>query len=145
MPERVPYGKRYWYDHMAAGDSPIWERFMVANPDYFETVQYDVPVGSVPDHTRGSVVEGGGNMARLYKRRIDVVGFSTTVIWICEVKPVATTSTVGQVLGYLHLYERDIKPSTETRAMIICGAIDADAAEFAAAQGVSVQVVPESI
>jgi hypothetical protein len=139
--QTYPYEKRYWYPHMAANDAPIWERFIDAHPDFFEQVQYDVPVGSVPDHATESVVAGGESMHRLYKRRIDVVGFTIGAIYVVEVKPIATTSTVGQALGYDHLYVRDMQPERETRPMIVCGSIDADAMEFAKAQGVSVFVV----
>lgn len=143
MPEKVPYGERYWYDHMAATDVPVWGRFVAAYPDYFDKVQYDFPVGDVPDHAMEPVVDGGGTMAKLYQRRIDVIGYSTAIIWVVEIKPVADGRTVGQVLQYKHLYDRDIKPATETRALVVCGAVDPDTREFAASQGVSIIVVAE--
>lgn len=141
MPDVVPFQSRYWYDHMAKADVPVWERFVANYPDYFETVQYDFPVGEVPPHAVGPVVEGGGSMEKLYQKRIDVLALSMAITWIVEIKPIASGATVGQVMEYKHLYDRDIKPATETRALIVCGSVDANTREFAASMGVSLIVV----
>lgn len=139
--KRVPYGQRYWYDHMASGDVPLWERFMKLYPDLYAEVAYDVPVGSVPGHAQGSVVAGGADMGRLYQRRIDAVGFAGDEIDIIEVKPRATMSAIGQVVGYKHLYMRDEAWKKEPKAVIVTDAADADMVAVAAAQGVTIVVV----
>lgn len=138
---RVPYGERYWYDHMAVRDVPLWERFMRAVPDAFDSVAYDVPVGTVPEHAQGTIVDGGADMGRLYKRRIDVVGFKGGETHIIEVKPGATMSAIGQVLGYKHLYMRDEAWAKEPKAIVVTDAADDDMKAVAYAQGVSVIVV----
>jgi len=97
MPEVVPYGKRYWYNHMAEADRLIWERFMTQFPDVYDTVGYDVAVGTVPNHAQGPVVGEGPDMGRLYQRRIDVVGFKAEQIDIIEVKPQACRYSLLQL------------------------------------------------
>lgn len=138
---RVPYGERYWYDHMAVRDVPLWERFMRLYPDVYESVAYDVPVGSVPDHAQAPVVAGGSDMGKLYQRRIDAVGFKGEEIDIIEVKPNATMSAIGQVVGYVHLYMRDEAWSKPPKAVIVTDFADADMIAVAQAQGVTVVIV----
>ncbi len=141
MQQSVEYGKRYWYDHMAVGDRPIWERFMERYPDMFTSVMYDVPVGNVPEHANESIVAEGADMSALYKRRIDVVGETADHFWVVEVKPRAGSSTIGQVLGYEHLFIRDWKPEKPVNVLVVCEQTDSDTLEFADTQGVLVMVV----
>lgn len=141
MIERKAYGKGYWYDHMAANDVPLWERFMEKYPDVYEAVAYDVAVGSVPEHAQAPVVAEGASMGRLYQRRIDVVGFKDEETDILEVKPRATMSAIGQVLGYKYLYMRDEGWPKEPKAVIVTDYADADMVAAAQTQGVTIVVV----
>lgn len=140
-PESVPYGKRSYYPHMAEQDAPIWERFMVAFPDMYDVVAYDVKVGRVPDFVANDPDEAQRAQAPLYQRKIDVVGRKDAQIDLIEVKPVATTATVGQIVGYRHLFMRDFLPAVQPKAIIVAGATDPDTIEVAAAQGVVIVVV----
>lgn len=139
--KRVPYGQRYWYDHMASGDVPLWERFMQQFPGVYSGVAYDVPVGGVPAHAEEPVVAGGANMAALYRRRIDAVGFKENQTDIIEVKPRASMSAIGQVLGYAHLYAQEHGDPQNVKAILVTDQADPDLASFAAAQGVLLVVV----
>lgn len=137
----VPFEKRYWYDHMGPQDVAIWERFIAAYPDAYQTCQYDVPVGTPPQFDTTVNPATDGNVARLYMRKIDVVGFKQGGIDIIEVKPRAGMSAVGQVVGYRELYTRDYKPAVLPKAVIITDRSDPDLEQVAAAQGVRVFVV----
>lgn len=141
MPDVFPYKLLTSYPHMMPEDVLVWERFIQAKPTAFEKVEYDVKVGRVPDFVKNEPDEAQRAQAPLYQRKIDVVGYSLAIRWIVELKPIATTATVGQVLGYAHLYARDFSPEGETRAMIICGQMDEDTQEFARSQEVAVVVV----
>ena len=141
MPEEYPYGKLNWYPHMMPEDVAVWERFIAANPTAYETCQYDFPVGKVPDFVSEGTPEDHASMERLYKRKIDVVAKTADTIAIIELKPQCTMSTIGQVLGYQHLYVRDVKDAGRPRTIVICGGAADDVKEFADAQGVEVIVV----
>lgn len=138
---QVPYGKRYWYDHMGPQDQAIWERFIAAYPTAYETCQYDVAVGTPPQFDTTVNPATDGNIARLYMRKIDVVGFKPGAIDIIEVKPRAGMSAVGQVVGYRELYVRDHKPALLPKAVIVTDRSDPDLEQVAAAQGVRVVIV----
>ncbi len=107
------------YPHMFPLDIAIWERFLVSYGADYANFSYDVKVGS------GSPVAPGtpDNYARmqeiLSKYRIDAVGFRSNNIDIIEVKPDAGTIAIGQVVTYVALYKRDLKPSLTIRGVIV--------------------------
>ena len=95
------------YPHMAAADKAIWDRYIKQQPNEFDAVLYDVPVGSGADFSTVVNEYTGGDCKRLYQRRIDVIGRQGDVLWIIELKPRASTAALGQVNGYLSLFKRD--------------------------------------
>lgn len=103
----VAYGLLPWYPHMSATDSVIWERYIRAYPKAFDRVSYDVAVGAGAefDVTAGGIL--GPGIKKLYQRRIDVLGEKDSRLWIVEVKDRASTSAIGQILGYGSLFKRD--------------------------------------
>lgn len=139
--ETYNYGKRAWYPHMMPEDVAVWERFIDQNPGWFESCEYDFPVGKVPDFVTADATGDAATMERLYKKKIDVVGKWNDVVTLIELKPICSTSTIGQILGYKHLYVRDIAATPEPAAMVICGEASEDVKEFAVALGVEVIVV----
>lgn len=141
MPDLVPYEIRNWYAHMGPADREIWEQFINDYPLAYDHVQYDVPLGSVPPHALQPLSPQGGTAERLYKRKIDVVGYKNDTIDILEIKPIASISSVGQVLGYQSLYMRDFSPPVKPRAIILCGDVDLDTREIAQEQGVQIIMV----
>lgn len=124
--EIFPYERRYKYPHMGPEDKAIWERFIDANPSAFDFVAYDVPVGEVPPFDTTVNPQTGGDDARLYKKKIDVVAWKGEVCFIIELKPKAGMSTLGQVKGYVTLFKRDYSPKEVLQAMIITDEIRPD-------------------
>lgn len=141
MEDSYPYEKRPWYPHMMPEDKAVWERYIDTHPGAFESCQYDVVVGSVPDFVKADPSADQASMERLYKKKIDVVAKSASAITIIELKPQCTGATIGQVKQYLHLYVRDMKPAEPPTAAVICGVANPDVIEFAEVEGVKVIVV----
>jgi len=112
-------------------DVAIWERFLAEYPTYYNKVQYDVPCGEGPQFDTLANEETGGHDERLYKRKIDVVGFRGNEVDIIEVKPRAGPSAIGQVKMYRQLYFVDYKPLRNPNCVIITDSFSNDVAEFA--------------
>lgn len=140
MPDTYPYGKRDWYPHMMPEDVAVWERFIAENPDYYDTVEYDFPVGTTPDFVAEGTPEDHASMERLYKKKIDVVAKKGASVCLIELKPTCTASTIGQILGYKHLYMRDVSATPIPDAIVICGNTTDDVKDFAAGLGVEIIV-----
>lgn len=95
------------YPHMARRDAPLWESFLRQRGAEFTGVAYDVALGgTVPpgaDEADPTVI--GWRYSTAVK--IDAVLFTPDECWIVEVKPNASLSAIGQVLGYTLLSELD--------------------------------------
>ena len=92
------------YPHLRPEDVAIWEKFLSAHPDFYDSVDYDLKVGEGRDYSEMPGDEFRADMEYLSKKRIDVVGYKGDEIHIIELKPQAGFSAVGQVLGYAKLF-----------------------------------------
>lgn len=139
--EMMPFEKRYWYPHMMPEDVAIWNRFLEQFPDAYDNVQYDVKVGKIPEFVEGHDDEAMRAQGTLYQRKIDVVGYKGDQIDIIELKPHASTSALGQVNGYRHLFMRDYSPPENPKAVIITDQLLPEMGELAHAAGVTIVVI----
>ena len=78
----VPYVKSrtQYYPHMKPADIEIWERFIDENPNLYDMVEYDVPVGTTPEFLNEATPEATAGAQRLYSLKIDVVGHKAVFI-----------------------------------------------------------------
>lgn len=104
MKGKFPFGIQSKYPHMKPADVHLWEKFIRANAGFFDTVEYDFPVGRGPDWLDTERDEFAAKQEKLYQKKIDVLGFKGELIWIVEVKPQAGSSALGQVLTYKKLF-----------------------------------------
>lgn len=109
---------------------------MLQFPDMYDSVQYDVKVGSPPPFDPTVSEEINSDMAALYKRKIDVIGLKNEQIDIIELKPNADAAAVGQILLYKKLYVEDFAPSVEPKPIIITDNVRPDVLLFAQQMGV---------
>jgi hypothetical protein len=126
---------------MAKLDADIWERFIAAHPDYFDRCAYNVAVGEGTPHDTMVNGETGGDINRLYQRKIDVVGDKGGNYVVVEVKPRASTAAIGQVKGYAKLFARDAEISAPIKKLILTNELLPEMAELAADDGVDILVV----
>lgn len=141
MTQTYAYGKLNWYPHLMPEDVAVWERFIAAYPSAYDSCQYDLPVGSIPDFVKEGTPEDHASMEKLYKKKIDVIGHKGTDLDIVELKPQCTMSTIGQVKGYVHLFTREHGDGFEPKPVVVCGGAHPDVLDFAEAEGVRVIVV----
>lgn len=139
--EFFKYEKGYWYPHMKPRDIEIWERFIAKYPDAYEKCQYDFSVGDVPPFIQTASSKEGQAMGELYKLKIDVLGYKGNAIDLIEVKPSAGASSIGQVLGYVSLYQRDEKPTLSVQPVIVTDELRPNMDFLTQSQGVKLIIV----
>src|SRR3990167_4733988 len=122
-PETYPYEKRYWYPHMQPDHVALWERFIERYPDMFESCWYDLPVGTIPEFNDPAHPVYVGGQEKLYRKKIDVVGFSKGKVVIIEIKPKATASAIGQVKRYKYLFTKEWPQLPTSEAAVITDTI----------------------
>lgn len=130
------YEKRYKYPHMMPLDVAIWERFIDANPNFFDSVDYDVALGSKPLFDVTVNTETGGEATRLYQKKIDVVGYKDKNIYIVEIKPQASLAALGQAKSYEILYRNFIDPDIKTIPTILTDRVATDLPMIAFEMGI---------
>lgn len=137
---RVKYEIRRNYPHMIGEDRDVWERFIKKNPDYFDEVEYDVHVGEgakLPDDWEE---KDRGWAKELTQKRIDVIGYKDERIILVEVKRRVVIGTLGQVLGYKFLYEREKNLVNKTESIVIAGIIYRDDQDVLEHYGIEILV-----
>ena len=140
-PNLFNYERRYWYPHLKPADIAIWERFIDKFPEAYSAVEYDAPVGKVPEFVAEHDDPAMKAQGTLYQRKIDVVGYRDKVVDIIELKPAASSSAIGQVNGYRHLYMRDISKGFKPGALIITDRLLPEMEELCAAADVRIIAV----
>ncbi len=126
---------------MLGEDIPIWDRFVDAYPDLFDSVDYDWRVGEGvnPDP------EWAENYQRMVKmlsqKRIDVVGWNDDQPTIVEVKSRVGLSALGQILGYKTLFIEEFPHFPIPEVLIVTESIGDDDKRILNKHGIPVIVV----
>lgn len=114
------------YPHMRPRDIAIWENFITKNPDFFQSVDYDVLVGSgAPFGTTLNNLEGQ-DFGAIYKLKIDVVGYRAGEIWVIEVGPNKEVGGLAKVAAYDELYRETYKPNLPVYAALLTDRVTPD-------------------
>ncbi len=126
MEGKFNYEKMIKYPHLLGEDVPVWNRFIDKFPDRFNTVDYDVHVGS------GILTkfEPSENYSKqwldLTKKRIDVIGWKDNKPTIIEIKYRVGLDTLGQILGYRALYLKENPETLGLPILVVCNIIGPD-------------------
>ena len=123
MHGRFQFKKLAKYPHMKPADVVIWGKFLEANPDFFDTVDYDFHVGQGADFLPTGEDTPDGRENRLYQRKIDVVGYISQSVWLVEVKPVADMFALGQILTYNEFILQSGIFIRDPKLLVICAKI----------------------
>ncbi len=138
---RFAFKKLAKYPHMKPADVEIWEQFIRDNRHFFDRVDYDFPVGSGADFLPTGEDTPEGRENKLYQRKIDVVGYRDGQVWLVEVKPMADTEALGQILTYQKLYLKSKNASQSPTMMVLAGKITNEMKEIYAGKDVAVIIV----
>lgn len=140
-PPKVSSRSRRKYPHLLPDEAETWTRFLVAEPDYFNLVEYDVHVGRgmEPDPEWPENIKRMA--ASITRKRIDVVCIRLGETWLVDVKDRAGISAIGCMLAYEKLWSADHPESPRPRLCVICSRCDRDVEEVAQAMDVRLFVV----
>lgn len=126
MAGKFNYEKRHKYLHLLGEDKLLWDRFIDNFPDRFNTVDYDIHVGTGIESNEVSDTKISDQWRHLTMKRIDVIGWKNQQPTIIEVKKRVGLDTLGQILGYQILYTKDFPEYPSPALLIVCGFIGPD-------------------
>lgn len=121
---RFPFSELAKYPHMKPEDVQVWTRFLAKYPAYFDTVDYDVPVGqgAPQDENQPPNIQYDGKI--LTQKKIDVVGYKRDIITVVEIGPVADMRKLGQILVYRKLFTADFPDLQPPLSAVLCASVE---------------------
>ena len=132
----MEYIARLRYPHLGPEDAAIWSKFIQRKPNFYDLVEYDAKVGEGRDYSEHPDDQYKADMVLLSRKRIDVIGFKAGEIHIIELKPKATLSAIGQVIGLMKLYQAENQTTAKIMPVIITDEILPDMANLCGQMGV---------
>jgi len=107
------------YPHMSPGEEKLWDRYLAWTPYTFLKLTYDLHLGdSAPlDPTWEPWLVN--LVLATSRKRVDVIGETSSEVIIFEVKERAGMSALGQLLCYEALYREEYKPTKPIKKAVI--------------------------
>lgn len=127
---------------MPAGDNNIWQRFLDARGPEWPEYAYDVELtgGAGAAATTDEVMQR--TWMRLISKRVDVVALRAGRATLIEVRTRAAWQSLGQLIGYRHMWPIDYPTIPIDAALIVTDLIDPAIAQVAIAEGLQIYTVP---
>jgi len=126
MPGQYNFEKRSKYPHLLGEDIVIWNQFIENIPDRYDTVDYDVHVGTGIEPPDEQDINFSNQWRNLTRKRIDVIAWKKDSPTIIEVKFRVGLDTLGQILGYQLLYGLEHPEYINSPILILCAFISGD-------------------
>jgi hypothetical protein len=126
MATQQPNNKNRLYPHLLPDDIALWERFLEAFPNQFDSYIYDVRVGIgaiPPDHIEDKYKT---LCTELTQRRIDAIGYKDEKPTIIEITTSVGFKAIGQILGYPILLKQTYQLDSEPPALLVAESIQSD-------------------
>lgn len=133
MAERFP--------HMYGAESDLWRRWLKIHGKEYDRFEYDLHVGRLWERQELLTPEWRRGAEAVYLKRIDVVGHQPNTITIFEVKPHAGLGALGQVIGYLALYEEQFDPKKELMGAVVTELADPNITRILEEHGIELYVL----
>jgi len=130
MEGKFPYTKLIKYPHLRPEEVRIWEAFIDKYPDFFDSVDYDIHVGTAREYPEVPMEEVKRGLEELSRKRIDVVGYKNKHVFIGEIKPSASLNAIGQLLGELELWKKEHPKLKKVSAFLVTDQVVPDMPEL---------------
>lgn len=131
-----PFGPLDHYPHMKPQDIHLWVKFLLANPGFGDTAEYDVLVGEGMIFGDVETDKYARDFQELTQKKIDVVVRKGSTVWIIEIKPNAGPTALGQVLAYAQLWRKKNIDERDVHLAILTNEPQSDYEEIFAAHGI---------
>jgi len=132
------------YPERTDGESAVIRAYLLEHLSEYDRVQFSVRIGTpiVPDPSHVQSVQD--NTIFSSKLRIDILGWRGNALDLIEVKQRITPASLGQILTYRHVLQRDLPDAPEPRLVVVGREASQDAVDALTAHGVTVYVYPDA-
>ena len=126
---------------MNSEETQVWERWIDAEGDLWESVQYDVLIGEPSPIPEGADQQTIDMIEALSRSRIDAVLHRPDQICVVEVTPRIGLRAYGQIRAYQRLYIREHGEEPPVIACVIGASIRPDAQSLLEEDGILISIV----
>jgi hypothetical protein len=131
-----------WLPGLSVADSKVAKKWLMLHAQEFDTVEWQVRVGSAQDIGPAYGDALRKRAATYSQKKVDILGRNADGVTIIEVKQRITVESVGQILAYRDLWRIE-NPTVPVLACWVIGSTAAvDAEELLQARGVHVGLFP---
>ena len=123
---KYPYSKRSYYPHLRSDESLLYDSLLLAHPLLFDSVDFDVRVGSGQPTHEPILKQAYKDLKDLTKWRLDLVGYNDASVTIVELKTNPRAGVVGQLLCYRFLYSLKFSNSTNIKLLLVTNVLVQD-------------------
>ena len=107
------------YPHLAYHEALIWDKFVRANPEWAQVVDYDVTVGEPDKVPEGTPDYTKKDWEYLRSWKIDAVAVKDGLYYIIEIRPSAGLGAIGEIISKASMYQEEHPDVPEVEAIII--------------------------
>ena len=132
------------YPERTDGESKVIRAYLMEHITEYEHLDFSVRIGTavVPDPAHPQSVQDGAVFSS--KLRIDILGWRGGGLDLIEVKQRITPASLGQILTYRHVLQRELPDAPEPRLVVVGREASPDAVDALTAHGVTVYVYPDA-
>jgi len=138
MSGKYEYSVQNWYHGMSPRECRVWTAFIQKFPDRFDSVDYNVRVGSGSIAPEPFEQQYPGLWKLLTQKRIDAVGWNEDIPTIVEVKDEARSTALGELITYSTLYKETFSINFDVPLLLVCVLVDPDLVSLFAERNVEV-------
>ena len=136
--------RRTRFDHMGVEDTMVWAKYLDTHHAFRDgnQFQYDYRVAIKPQEVIDLLPGEHTGWVALRAKRIDVVVSDARRHIIVEVKPVGSSSAIGQLLLYKYWFQVEARPALPVELWLVCARFDQDMVPLCKALGIELVQVP---
>lgn len=118
------YYKNIRLTHMTQLESFLWVKFLEEKDNDYFNFEYDVHLEKPVNLPTEMPEEYKKNALKLSSLRIDAVAEQRDSIFVCEIRPDAKASAIGNLILYKFLYNLQYKPKKVVKMLLITNTYD---------------------
>ena len=138
---RFPFEILPKYPHLSENESRIWTRFIEQNPNFAESVDYDICVGGETELPEELDEEWERNARYLGAYKIDAVAYRGGKHFVIEIRTRAGPSALGNIITYMALYQVKVGGEADAEPVIVTDAERPNIRELCAEHDIDFYVV----
>jgi hypothetical protein len=133
------------YPGMPKAESDITRAWIRKHGADYDGFAFNVRLGQGPDIQPGIDPATAQQFAKIGRKRVDIAASVQHKVDLVEVKPTMSFSGVGQLLGYLHLWQQTYPEIPVRRLIAVASYVDDEVKQLLINHGIEFEVLQPEV